>query len=145
MVYPVSLSERLKYLLWRVITPVHPYVRDALLWSRVIRHEGRQDYLIGHIAPGLSIEDTINHLIEKGFANHFVAWRDDGEVVSLRRTTCFEYQYHIRIFEDGEVRAHYEYTTEHKPIKHIKGIGMEDRRHEFREILGNTIVPIDNR
>jgi hypothetical protein len=141
MVYPTSLFNRIKYWFWHFFTPYHPTLRDLLLKLRILRHEGRQDYLIGTVAPHTSIETIVAYLIEEGYQNHFVAWRDDGEVMSLRYVDSFEYQYHIRVFEDGEVRAHYEYTTEHRPLLHLRGIGMEDRREHFLALLGDRIIP----
>ena len=84
----------------------------------------------------------MSHCILKGYGNHFVAWREKGEVVSLRYTTDFAYQYHLRVFEDGEVRGHFEYTPECYPISHMKMVGLEDRRHIFFEHLEDKIVPI---
>jgi hypothetical protein len=130
-----------KYLFWQVCRPYHPIARDTLLRLRVIRHEGRQDYLLGTVAPHLSIKDFIAYLVSRGFGNHFFAWKDDGEVVSLRYTENFMYQYHIRVFHDGEVRAHYEYTPECYPLLHMKKVNMEPRREFFLRILGDTIVP----
>ncbi|HTR19134.1 MAG TPA: hypothetical protein VMH91_04140 [Candidatus Paceibacterota bacterium] len=140
MVYPEQLWDRVKYLFWTFYTPYHPLVRDTALRLRVVRHEGRQDFLIGTIAPHLSIPEFISHLLGKGYGNHFVAWKDDGEVVSLRYTDGFAYQYHVRVFEDREVRAHYEYTPECYPISHIMETDMEARREEFLSLLGDTIV-----
>jgi hypothetical protein len=149
MVYPATLSERLKYVLWRVLTPIHPHIRDIIptkiverLYSKY-RPNGRQHYLLGHLAQQETIESLVAFLVERGFGNHFVALRDEGEVVGLRHVPNFKYQYHIRIFEDGEVRGHYEYTTECHPFRHDRGEGFEDRTEEFLELLGDKIVPVD--
>ncbi len=151
MVYPATLSERLKYLLWRVITPVHPFIRDLIPKSIIekryamYRPNGRQDYLLGHLSPGETVETVVSFLVDRGYGNHFVALRDEGEVVGLRYVSDFKYQYHLRIFEDGEIRGHYEYTTECHPFLHDKQIGFEARTEEFLELLGDKIVPVDNR
>lgn len=148
MIYPASLSERFKYLVWRVITPIHPYIRD-LIPQHIIerryakyRPNGRQEFLLGHVAPNETIESVVEYLIGKGYGNHFVALRDQGEVIGLRYVSNFRHQYHIRIFEDGEVRGHYEYTTECHPFLHDKQIGFEARTEEFLKLLGNKIVPV---
>ena len=141
MVRPRRLSHRLKYMFWKGFTPIHPYMRDAALRLGIIHHEpGRQNFPVGRVAPHVSVEEVVEHLIEKGFGNHFVAWRDDDELVSLRHTDDFEYQYHLRIYEDGEIRGHFEYTPECYPILHIKEIGMEDRREHFLSILEGKVV-----
>lgn len=141
MIYPRSFRDRLKYLFWKVYTPCHPFVRDTTLGLRIFRHEGRQNFILGRVAPDhQSLKEFISFLIGKGFKNHFVAWKDSGELVSLRYMEDFAFQYHIRIFKDGEVRGHYEYTPEYRPLSHILEIGMEDRRHEFHRFLGDRIV-----
>lgn len=139
--YPDSSTDKLKYLFWRVITPFHPYVRDLLSYIKILRNEGRQNYLLGRLAPHQSIEDFVAFLLEKGYGNHFIAFTDEGQAVSLRYSPNFQYQYHIRVFHDGEVRGHYEYTPEYKPIAHLREVGMEARFEEFLELLGDRIIP----
>ena len=112
MEYPDTFLEKIRYWFWRFYTPLHPYVRDFSTSIRVMRHEGRQDFLMGTIAPTRSVREFVSYLIEQGFGNHFVAWKDTDELVSLRRTIGFRYQHHVRVFTDGEVRCHYEYTPE---------------------------------
>lgn len=150
MVRPSSFRDQLKYAFWMMYTPYHPRVRDTLthfglrdtlVRFKVIQHAGRQDFLLGTIAPGYSVRDVVLHLVDQGFGNHFVAWKDDGEVVSLRYVENFSHQYHIRIFEDGEIRGHFEHTPECHPLKHLKEVGQESRHDHFLMILGEKIVP----
>lgn len=140
---PTRLKDWVKFGIWFVIVPLHPYGKEVLLWLGLIKHSGRQDFLLGTVAPDETIESVSMHLVEHGYGNHFVAWDDDGQVVSLRHTPNFTYQYHVRIFNDGEVRAHYEFTPESYPFKHLKEIGQEERREEFLELFGNKIVPLE--
>ncbi len=140
MVFPSYLHDRLKYFFWRLYTPLHPFIRDAALALGIVRHSGRQEFLLGYIAPGLDVRAFVAHCVERGYGNHFIAWREEGELVSLRRVRGFQYQYHLRIYEDGDVRGHYELTPECHPVRHIKGIGIEDRRHEFYEDIGDWLV-----
>ena len=140
MVYPDSFSGKFKYALWRVYTPYHPLVRDLALKLHIVHHHGRQDWLLGTVAPHLSIRDFVSNLLQQGFGNHFVAWKDDGELISLRRTDNFAYQYHLRVFEDREVRAHYECTPECHPVMHMKDNQMEPRRDYFLNVLKDTVV-----
>jgi hypothetical protein len=141
LIYPARVIDRVKYWFWHYFTPYHPQVRDTLLRLGIVWHEGRQDFLIGTVAPHTTIEEVITYLVERGFHNHFVAWEDDGELVSLRYPDGFKRQYHLRIFEDGEIRAHYEYTTEAHPIRHMRDIDVEPRREYFLELLGERIIP----
>ena len=140
MVYPDSFSHRLKYFIWRLYTPLHPYIRDILLTFGILRHTGRQDFLIGTVAPNQTIKAVVSFLVEHGYGNNFIAWQDEGEIVSLRHIEDFVHQYHLRIFEDGEVRGHYEYTPECNPIMHLQEKHMQDRRQEFRQFLGDRVV-----
>jgi len=155
MVYPTAAHNQLKYWFWRVYTPLHPFVRNTshrlgigtLLIKAVapeMRHEGRQDFLVGTLDPKHSLQDFVSFLISQGFGNHFIAWKDADEVVSLRRTVSFKHQYHIRVFKDGEVRCHYEYTPEYRPIRHFVRVGFEDRTPEFQNLLQDWIVPATN-
>ena len=141
MVYPDTLTHRLKYYLWRFYGPYHPTVRDSVIALRVFKNYGRQPYLLGSIAPRYSVEEFVAFLIAKGYAYHRIAWEDDGEVVSLRHVKNFVYQYHVRVFEDREVRGHYEYTPEAYPLLHLWDIGQEDRREEFFKLFGEYLTP----
>lgn len=134
------LVDTCKKSAWRAITPVFPHVRDGLVKLGVIYHEGRQRYPLGWIPRNRSIRELIEHLAEKGFSNHFVAWVDDDEFVSLRKLTDFHSQYHLRIFGDGEIRGHYERTPEAHPIAHFLESGMEARREEFLKFLEGWVV-----
>ena len=144
MVYPASLPDKLKYIFWRLYTPYHPFWRDLLLSWGVIHHAGRQKFVLGRLAPGESIKSLTNFLISRGYGNNFIAWKEDGEVIGLRFVDNFTFQYHIRIFKDGEVRGHYEYTPECHPVWHFKAIGLKDRRSEFLTLLGDKIIPSPN-
>ncbi|HQT83187.1 MAG: hypothetical protein B7W98_02205 [Parcubacteria group bacterium 20-58-5] len=152
MVYPTSPGDQLKYWFWRLYTPLHPLVRDVsshfgigrvLMWYAVPegKQTGRQDYLLGTLHPAHSMRDFISFLVGQGFANHFVAWKDTDELVSLRRVVDFRHQYHIRVFRDGEVRCHFEYTPEYRPVRHLVRVGFEARAPEFRTLMRDWVVP----
>ena len=149
ILYPDALHDQVKYYTWLLLTPIHPYVRDTLDYLGVLermyaqfRPNGRQNFLLGRLAPSETLQSLTLYLVEQGYANHFIALKDRGEVVSLRYTPSFKYQYHIRLFEDGEVRAHYEYTPECHPLWHDREVNFEDRREEFLALLGDKIIPI---
>lgn len=141
MVLPRSLKDRAKYILWLFLIPLHSLMRDLTLLLRITQHKGRQKYLLGKLSDKYNIKEVALHLAKNGYGNHFIAWKDDDELLSLRRTIDFQYQYHLRIFKDGEIRGHYEYTPECHPFLHVKAIGQEDRRDEFLRLLGERIVP----
>lgn len=142
MVYPKQTDKKLKYAFWRVFTPVHPIVRGLAVPVRKMKGLAkRQPYLIGTISAERSIESLVKHLVANGYHLHPVAWNDPGELVSMRRVVGFDWQYHLRIFEDGEVRGHYELTPESYPFKHLKTEKQEDRYDEFAALLEGFIVP----
>src|SRR3990167_1667239 len=84
MIYPDEFALRIKYYLWRLYSPYHPTVRDSVIAMSLIKNRGRQPFLLGTIAPHLSIEQFVSFLTENGYAYHHVAWEDDGEVVGPR-------------------------------------------------------------
>ena len=138
---PDAFVQKLKYFFWRLYTPYHTFFRDTLLKLGVIKHYvERQHFLLGTLAPGHSLEEVISHLVAQGYGLQTVAWEDEGELLSLRRAEDFVRQYHLRVFRDGEIRGHYEYTPECHPILHLLEVGFEDRRQEFLKLLGNHIV-----
>ncbi len=147
MRYPTKLRDRAKYVFWRTYTPFHPLLRGTARVLGVSTHsfgvatdEGRQNFPLGYIAPGQTIKEFVEYLVSQGFANHFVAWKDTDEVVSLRRVENFTHQHHVRIFADGEVRGHYEFTPECYPFSHLKAVGQEPHREEFAKLFAGRVV-----
>ena len=140
MVYPKTFFQNVKYVIWKYYTPLHPSVRDFGLRFGFVRHQGRQDFVLGKLSPSHSMKDFVSLLVSKGYGNHFVAWKDDDEVVSFRLVEDFEYQYHVRLYKDGEVRGHYEFTPECYPYRHMQEYVLEERRDYFRALFGDSVV-----
>ena len=139
---PKDFGGTIKYFFWHAIYPIFAEVRDGLITLHIIHHEGRQRFLLGKLAPGKEVEGFLKHLEKKGFGNHFVAWEDEGEVIGLRRLDGFTHQYHLRVFNDGEVRVHYEFTPEHHPYLHWAERGEEERGKDFLSFCGNWVIPV---
>lgn len=146
--FAMTPSYYAKRVFWWVATPVFPFFQYFLqglfiAGGLVAQHEGRQDFYLGNIAPGKTIDDLVAYLSAvHGFGNHFVALFDPGQVASLRRLHNFKYQYHLRIFADGEVRGHYELTPESHPFKHMKGEDFHDRQQDFVKWLGDWVTRV---
>ena len=138
----MTLGDKIKQRIWRFIYRFSPTFQKWLLKHHIIWHEeGKQRYHIGWLAPGKDLEKMKKHLHDEwGFGNHFIAWVDDGQVLSWRKLIDFKHQYHLRVFEDGEIRGHFEYTPEAHPIYHFKEIGEVDRREDFLKFLGEFAV-----
>ncbi len=110
-----------KKALWLVIYPFHNPVRDLIVklgWKKPTR----QPYRVGHLSSGVELFRAF--LEQRGFEWTSIAWKDKGEILSMRKIEGRIYQHHVRVFEDGEVRGHYEYTPESHMIQHLFSRGM---------------------
>jgi len=138
----LTTGQRIKKRIWKTLYPVFPWFQKHLLKWHLIWHEkGRQPFHLGWLAPGKTLEGLEKHLHDDwGFGNHFVAWKDNGQVLSWRKLEDFDNQYHIRVFKDGEIRGHYEFTPESKPIEHFIEIHELSCMDKFQEFLGDFVV-----
>lgn len=133
-----KIRKRITTVAWKAVYAVFPSLQKMLLKLHVIWHEnGRQRYHVGWLRAGATLEELKKHLSEKwNFGNHFVAWKDDNQVLSWRRLESFEKQWHLRVYADGEIRGHYENTPEASPLRHIREVGEINRTEEFKTFLG---------
>lgn len=139
-----TVINRFKTIFWFFERPIHPYIRDFLLKLHIIHHHGRQPFHIGWLAPNDTAQDLRDYLVKyKGFEDHFPCWVDDGETVDLRFRQNFDWQYHLRIFDDREVRGHHEYTPESRPIAHLTDRDSTACTKEFMNFLGTWVVQDD--
>ena len=138
----MTFWEKIQQKTWDFVYSFFVPFRNYLLKIGLISHKkGRQRYHLGWLAPGRTLEDLKKHLHDKwGFGNHFVAWIDEGQVLSWRKLTDFRDQYHLRVFEDGEICGHFEYTPEAKPIEHFVEKGEVDKTPDFLKFLGDFVV-----
>lgn len=134
----MTATQKIQKRCWEFLYPVFPLLEGFL---NPLRFRRRQPFLLGWLHPGRSLEDLRKHLHrEWGFEHVVPAWTDDGQVLSWRKRISFEYQYHVRVFGDGEIRGHFEYTPEAAPLKHFFEIGQEMRAEEFRRFLADHMV-----
>ena len=135
-------EDKIKQKIWHFIYRFFPTFQKTLLKLHLIWHEkGRQRYHIGWLAPGKTLEGMKRHLYEKwGFGNHFVAWSYYLQVLSWRKLTDFQDQYHLRVFSDGEIRGHFEFTPEAHPLEHFEEKGERECRKDFLKFLGDFVV-----
>ena len=124
---------------WYVIYPVFPYFRDAMIALHIISHSGRQPWHIGWFRSGRTLKEFAGYLGRYGFGNHFIAWTDSGQVLGLRKHDGVGFQYHVRVFRDGEVCGHYEETPEADPVGHFKEKVFEPRVEKFKEWFGDWV------
>jgi hypothetical protein len=140
--YIMTFSDKIKQGIWYIIYRVFPNLQKTLLELGVLHQdEPRQRYHLGWLTEGKSLEEVKKYLHENwNFGNNFIAWVDDGQVLSWRKLVSFREQYHLRIFCDGEIRGHFEFTPEAHPFRHFKEIGEEDRTEDFLKFLGDFVV-----
>jgi hypothetical protein len=138
----MTFSEKIKEKFWRFIYRIFPALQKFLLrWHLIFHDKGRQRYHIGWLAPGKTLKELEEHLHTKwGFGNHFIAWRDRGQVLSWRKLANFHDQYHLRVFRDGEIRGHYEMTPEDHPIRHFNERKEKFPKTEFMKFLGDFVT-----
>lgn len=117
-------------------------MQKDLLKMRFIHHSGeRQRYYIAWLAEGRTLEDLKQHLHNNwGFGNHFIAWTDKEQVLSWRKFADFDDQYHLRVFSDGEIRGHYEFTPEAHPLEHMEERGEREAKEDFLKFLGDLVT-----
>lgn len=122
---------------WKCMSHTYPYLRDALLAIKIVKHSGRQPFLIGKIKKECSLNDIMRHLEKEGYEKNVLAWIDDGEILSVRKKMG-SHQLHIRIFCDGEVRAHKEPMPECRPYEHLY-TEVTSQKKLFQKVLNDFI------
>ncbi len=138
----MTFLDKMKQRVWRVIYRVFPMMQRVLLNLHIVWHKkGRQPYHVGWLSLGKTLPELKKHLhLHWDFGNHFVAWIDDGQVLSWRKLVDFRHQYHVRVFADGEIRGHFEFTPEAHPIKHFIEEGEKECKEEFLRFLGEFVT-----
>lgn len=123
--------------LWNIVYVVYPPILRML--EKLHFHKGRQHFLIGKIDTSACTEIEI-HLEKCGFQKAILAWKDTDETLSMRKIDNDIFQYHIRIFSDGEVRCHYEYTSEGNPWGHIREHLFKPEKEYFQKIVSKWLT-----
>lgn len=138
----MTFFDKLKQDIWDFIYRFFLPARKLLMKTGLIYHKkGRQKYPVGWLAQEKTLEDLKNHLHEKwGFGNHFIAWVDEDQVLSWRKLTDFQDQYHLRVYKDGEICGHFEFTPEAHPLEHLEEKGEKEMKKDFLEFLGEFVV-----
>lgn len=138
----MTLLDKIKQRIWRFFYRFFPTFQRAFLRWGVIHHiESGRTYHVGWVARGVTLAQLKKHLhTEWGFGNNFVAWMEDGQVLSWRKLVSFQEQYHLRVFSDGEICGHLEFTPEAHPLKHLKEKGEREAKEDFLKFFGHYIV-----
>ena len=128
-----------RYRLGKLLQPLFPK----------IPRKDRQPFFVGFLKQELDKESFFKFAQGLGFEPQSIAWSDHEETLGLRKIEAHDirFQYHVRLFIDGEIRGHYEYTPEYAPFKHFYEIGFKDSSEllkvwfapVLREDSGSTI------
>ncbi len=97
-------------------------------------HHYRQKYHIGFVKKK-DVLKIKRYLIKSGYGPAILSWKDPGEIVNMRKMDKKVFSYHLRIFDDGEVRAHYEYTSETRPLYHITERVFISKKKYYKNLL----------
>ncbi len=118
---------------WRFIYKTYPPCLRIL--ERLGMHAKRQNFVQGFLINSVSIDDVKQFLLNTGFEEVILAWKDSQEVLSMRKIDAQIFQYHLRIYADKEVRGHYEFSPEGKPWGHILEKKFEPTYSYFGHLL----------
>ncbi len=128
----------IKKYFWKFAYFSYPYLRDFCLFIRITKHKGRQNYKVGFLKKKITKNKFKTLLKTKGYEQSILSWIDDDEVLSMRKRIN-KFQYHIRLFKDNEIRAHYEYSPESAPIKHYYESMFIPKKQYFKKLLKGLI------
>jgi hypothetical protein len=123
---------------WKFVYATYPWLLRVL--ERFRFHSGRQPYLLGNLNPEYRLDDLKGHLSSQGFEPAILAWKDTNEILSLRKVDRSIYQWYLRLYSDGEIREHYEYSSEGNPVGHVLNFGFRRDDETFARLLGDRLV-----
>jgi hypothetical protein len=133
-----------KQIIWAPVKPIYPFFRNLAIKLRLVKvPDGRQHFHIGYLKSDVDHKKLALHLEKYDFKHQWMAFIDPDEVLGMRKLHDHDYrfQYHVRVFADGEIRGHYEKTPEDFPFDHLNEIGFEDRYEDFVQFLGEHVTP----
>ncbi len=122
---------------WNIAYKTYPKLLRIL--ESVGVHSGRQPFLLGRLHPRYTSDNLKAHLKANGFETAVLAWKDTDEVLSMRKVNEHAFQWHIRLYTDGEIRGHYEYSSEGNPLGHVLGKLFKPEKEFFGALLGDFL------
>ncbi len=126
---------------WHLIYAVNPPFRKMYQVARRLNKRG--PYLLGKInSSKYTVEDFKKHLLSIHFEKNRLSFKEPGELLSMRRVDGLKFQWHIRLFDDGEVRGHYEVSPEALPLRHLKDayVRETDDKSFLVSLLGDYLI-----
>lgn len=131
-----------KQFLFLFVKPIFPVVRSLFVGMDFIKApKGRQNFALGFLKESVPLPEFENKLRDLGFFSEKMAFVDPDEVLGMRKIDKDnpEFQYHLRVYKDNEIRGHYEKTPEDSPVDHFNEIGFEQRRDDFISMVGEFL------
>ncbi len=117
---------------WKIVYITYPHILRVL--EKLHFHHYRQKYHVGFVKKK-DIHKIKKYLLKQGYEPAILAWKDPGEMISMRKIDKEVFSYHLRIFKDWEVRAHYEYASEAKPLYHITEKVFMPKERYYKKLL----------
>lgn len=117
---------------WRIIYLFYPPILRIL--EKLHFHHYRQKYHVGFVKKK-DIHKIKKYLLKQGYEPAILSWKDPEEVINMRKIDKKVFSYHLRIFRDGEVRAHYEYASEANPWNHITEKVFMPKKRYYKKLL----------
>ena len=130
--------NKIKKYIWKFNYAIYAHLRDFILSVGLWKHTGRQNFSIGFVNDDIKKDVVSSILKANGFENSICSWKDDGEILSMRKLDDRR-QYHVRLFSNGELRGHYEFSPEGAPIKHLLGIGFQQSKQYFEDVFSEVL------
>lgn len=135
------MLENLKKFFWKILEPLFPTIRDTWVFFGFVKHDKRQPYHLGWLKKNQNHQALKKFLKDNDFNYIYISWVDPDEVINMRKVVNTTKQYHVRLFSDGEIRGHYEFTPESHPIKHLLEKGMTEGFDYLKPLLKTMIDP----
>lgn len=136
-------AKTLPQFIWLLLKPVFPALRNIFVRAGLITPltMGRHRFPLGFLKSNFSPREFRTLMRERGFFLQPMAFTDPEQILSLRRLDPenFNFQYHVRLYKDGEIRGHYEKTPEDHPLDHLREIGFEAKHEEFTKMLSGIL------
>ena len=141
MVVAATQNYRGNEVIWPIIRWLYrPRLRQFYCWLvGLFSPRRRQEFLIGKLPEGVAHETFEKFLERQGFEDIPISWIDPGEKINVRKRVAGERQYHVRLFNDGEIRGHLEYAPESRPLAHLMEWGFEPAREYLTDLYKNFL------
>ena len=125
---------------WLLMRPLWPPVRFVmrLLGLHPVSKKKLAPTLLGHLKHDKTPRELREYLKNNGFRHDPLGWIDDEEVLGLRKFDTPQFQYHVRLYKNGEIRGHHEVAPEYNYIHHLRG--PDTHIGDLPELLKDWIV-----